>query len=64
MITSAELAAVTGPEIMILRLVLLGENVFEICLPQCIFDFGFPFGQVCFSVYTGGNDIHSLVWPL
>ena len=54
----------TGPEIMILRLVLLGENVFEICLPQCIFDFGFPFGQVCFSVYTGGNDIHSLVWPL
>jgi hypothetical protein len=45
-ITSAELAAVTGPEIMILRLVIIGENLFEICLGQCIFEFGFPFGQV------------------
>ena len=42
---SAELAAVTGPEIMILRLVLVGENIFQICLPECSFEFGFPFGQ-------------------
>ena len=45
-IKSAELAAVTGPEIMILRLVIIGENIFEICLGQCLFEFGFPFGQV------------------
>ena len=45
-IKSAELAAVTGPEIMILRLVVNGENIFEICLGQCLFEFGFPFGQV------------------
>ena len=48
-ITSAELAAVTGPEIMILRLVVIGENIFEICLSQCLFEFGFPFGQVALS---------------
>merc|ERR1711892_180659 len=42
---SAELAAVTGPAIMILRLVLVGENIFQICLGQCLFQFGFPFGQ-------------------
>lgn len=44
--TSAELAAVTGPEVMLLRLVLLGENIFEISLRDCLFEFGFPFGQV------------------
>ena len=44
--SSAELAAVTGPEVMILRLVIIGENIFEVCLGQCLFDFGFPFGQV------------------
>ena len=43
--TSAELAAVTGPEVMLLRLVLLGENIFEISLRDCLFEFGFPFGQ-------------------
>ena len=31
---------------MILRLVIIGENIFEICLGQCLFEFGFPFGQV------------------
>ena len=45
-VTSAELAAVTGPEVMLLRLVLLGENIFEISLRDCLFEFGFPFGQV------------------
>ena len=45
-VSSAELAAVTGPEVMILRLVIIGENIFEVCLSQCLFDFGFPFGQV------------------
>jgi len=44
-VSSAELAAVTGPEVMILRLVIIGENIFEVCLSQCLFDFGFPFGQ-------------------
>ena len=48
-IKSAELAAVTGPEIMILRLVIIGENIFEICLGQCLFEFGFPFAQVVAS---------------
>jgi len=42
---SAELAAVTGPAIMILRLVLVGENIFQICLGQSSFQFWFPFGQ-------------------
>ena len=30
---------------MILRLVLVGQNLFQICLPSCVFQFGFPFGQ-------------------
>ena len=34
---------------MILRLVVIGENIFEICLSQCLFEFGFPFGQVALS---------------
>ena len=48
---------------MILRLVVIGENIFEICLGQCLFEFGFPFGQVVASkllnlskvVVTGRN---------
>ena len=51
-IKGAELAAVTGPEIMILRLVVIGENIFEICLGQCLFEFGFPFGQVAASKWA------------
>lgn len=31
---------------MLLRLVIIGENVFEVCLQDCMFDLGFPFGQV------------------
>ena len=43
-IKTAELASVTGPEVMILRLALEGENISEISLSFCCFDFGFPFG--------------------
>ena len=43
-VVRAELASVTGPELSILRLALEGENLAEISLPFCIFDFGFPFG--------------------
>ena len=43
-IVKAELASVTGPEVVILRLALEGENIAEISLPFCIFDFGFPYG--------------------
>ena len=43
-VVRAELASLTGPELVILRLALEGENIAEISLPFCIFDFGFPFG--------------------
>ena len=44
-IDKAELTTVTGLEIMILRLSLVGKNISEICLPWCVFQFGFPFGK-------------------
>ena len=37
---------------MILRLVVIGENIFEICLSQCLFEFGFPFGQVALNALS------------
>ena len=45
-IDSAELAAVNGPDVTLLRLVIKGKNIFPVCLDQCRFEFGFPFGQV------------------
>ena len=44
-IHSAELATVESQDVTMLRLVLIGENLFQIYLPNCSFDFGFPFGK-------------------
>ncbi|XP_075241655.1 uncharacterized protein LOC142336627 [Convolutriloba macropyga] len=41
---SIELATVKCQDVTQLRLVLIGENLFQIYLPRCSFDLGFPFG--------------------
>ena len=43
---SAELVAVTSTtQDTVLRLVLIGQNIFQICLAESSFDLGFPFGR-------------------
>ena len=60
----AELASVTGHEVMVLRLALTGRNIYEICLQNCMFEFGFPFGQMENSVVKKiplGNGLEKIV---
>ena len=60
----AELASVTGHEVMVLRLALTGRNIYEICLQNCMFEFGFPFGHMENSVVKKiplGNGLEKIV---